>query len=98
MKVRTNNIPRPVLSYWELTEKQQALVRDEFDWMVDEGESWDDCGYQFFIYKNDIYTLANFMRTDNWSGWHGYQHFTYDSGLVVKFPDDDYEQIIVGRY
>ena len=46
MKITTNNQPRDLLTLWEFSEKEQAQIRSDYDWL-DDIES--DCC--FFRYK-----------------------------------------------
>ena len=96
MKIITNNQPRHVLYAWELSTKELS----EFDYMDDEEKE----SAQFFRYKGNVYDLGEFLVVENnttfgeLSQWHGYQGDSYFSGLVVKYTDNRYESIIVGRY
>ena len=33
LRIITNNVPRPLLGWWDLDEKQQKFVQDEYDWL-----------------------------------------------------------------
>ena len=92
--ITTNSHRRP-LEYWEqLTEEEQK----EFDW-------YDPCKDTdpFFRYKGRVYCLGEFMRTDHFEGWDGYLMDTYFSGILIRWPveewgDIDTDSIIVGWY
>lgn len=96
MKIITNNQPRDIISWYDLTEKEQK----EFDYLT-EGEG------SFFRYKGWIYDLGEFMRIDtsiaphpqrkDWEKWHGYASDSYFSGVLVRYTSD-YDQVIVGQY
>lgn len=84
MRIVTNNQPRPIISWYELTEKE----KQEFDYLEQ-----DNTG-TFFRYKGETYALCDFMRTDNLGDWEGVYWFTAFSGLVVKLTNSGY--VIVG--
>lgn len=96
LTIKTNNIPRPVLHWWELSDKE----RKEFDYIFD-GEG--DVFNTFIRYKGDVYDLGEFYRCitpngeDVFKGWDGYQSDSFFSGLLVKYTNDG-ESVIVGRY
>lgn len=93
-EIRTNNQARPLLSWYELTDKEKA----EFDYIENPEE---ETGLDFFRFKGRIYTLSDFMRIDQQStafpGWHGYKGDGFFSGMLVKLSDDG-EAVIVGQY
>ena len=93
MTVVTSNNVYDILSFCELTEKQQEKARIEFDWIEDIEES---LGY--FIYKKELYNLGSFMRhndflIDEKSGKkfcaHGVYSWSAFNGLAVEFVDRD---------
>ena len=96
MKIITNNQPRDILSWYDLTEKEQK----EFDYLL-EGDG------SFFRYKGCTYDLEEFMyiganiaphpQRENWEKWHGYASDSYFSGILVRYTSDC-EQVIVGSY
>ena len=89
MKIKTNNRPRDILSWYDLTPAEQK----EFDYL-EEGEG------SFFRYKNLIYDLGEFVRVDHTvipDKWHGYASGSYFSGVLVRYTSDC-EQVIVGQY
>lgn len=94
MEVITNNVPRPVLYWDDLTPKEQA----EFDYVGN-----DPYNYSFFRFKGWVYDLGEFMRIpdgvqyDSWRDWHGYQSDTFFSGVLVKVNYRE-ETVIVGRF
>lgn len=103
LTIKTNNVPRPILNAWDLTEKEKA----EFDYI----EFGEDCFNQFFRYKGEVYDLGEFVRIEEYAKrsnpwthttddkdllkWQGIQTDTYFSGIVIKYTDD-YESVIVG--
>lgn len=103
MKIKTNNIPRPVVYGYELTEKE----REDFDYPDDIDTA------QFFRFKGQVYGIGEFSRiipqgskrchpteSDNpdFAGWHGYASDSFFSGVLIKWADDNFETLIVGVY
>ncbi len=96
MKIKTNNQPRDILSWYDLTPAE----RKEFDYLK-EGEG------SFFRYKNQVYDLGEFMlmaasiaphpQREGWENWQGYASDSYFSGLLVRYTSDC-DQVIVGQY
>lgn len=89
MKIKTNNQPRDVLTWYDLTPAEQK----EFDYL-EEGEG------SFFRYKGWVYDLGEFTRADHSSipdKWQGYISHSYFSGVLVRYASD-YESVIVGSY
>lgn len=106
MQITTNNQPRNLISWYDLTEKEQA----DFDY-IEDGQ------FNGFRYKGQAYDLGEFVRIlsrsqqnngyynsfahtcddgDAMLEWSGVQSETYFSGILVKLVDD--ESVIVGRY
>jgi hypothetical protein len=89
VKIVTNNHPRTILSWYDLTPAEQK----EFDYL-EEGEG------SFFRYKNHVYDLGEFMRVDHTAisdKWKGYVSDSYFSGVLVRYTSDC-DQVIVGQY
>lgn len=108
--IKTNNIPRELLSGWDLTEEE----RQELDYIADPGDldAWSEQINQFFRYRGEIYSLDQFSRIippgskrchpmecqePAFQGWHGYASDSYFSGMLVRIVDDG-ESVIVGSY
>jgi hypothetical protein len=91
MVIKTNNVLRHLLSWEELTEKEQS----RFDWLDKEELQ----SINFFRYKGYAYHMSEFMCVDNapsFKGWDGYHADSYFSGVLVKLIDSD--SILCGRY
>ena len=89
----TNNKERPLLSWYDLTPKEQKTLD-----YIDSQEAQES--FNGFRYKGNVYDLGEFMRVpanSDIAGWHGYSSHTYFSGVLVKYSRD-YEYVIVGRY
>ena len=96
LTVKTNNVPRDLISAFQLSGAQYSKLRAEYDWMEDQ-----DFDYaMFFEYRGQVYALADFMRTEGdilREGWQGILNETFFSGIVVKIIESC-ERIVVGRY
>lgn len=87
-QIITNGQFRNVLSWHELTEKEQA----EFS-MYDASEN------EFVRYKGNVYDLSEFMRcsdTLRLLGWQGISTDTYFSG-VLCYRSKDGDSVIMAR-
>jgi len=84
----TNNQPRNLLYWEELTAKEQK----EFD-----DVKLNDNDEDFIRYKGVAYRLADFMMANaaGMEDWDGIFHDTFFSGILIKFED---ECVIMGRY
>jgi len=95
LTIKTNNVPRDLISAFELSSAQYSKLRAEFDWMdLDEFDS-----AMFFEYRGQVYALADFMRTEGdllAQGWQGILTDTFFSGIVVKIVESC-QRIVVGR-
>jgi hypothetical protein len=103
----TNWVPRDVINAWELTPAE----REDFDYLDwDRIEAGEDSA-EFFRYRGDLYYLESEGTPAFAPGWHGYLSDSFFSGVIYRFPVDeysprthdgdvnyDYERIIVGRY
>ncbi len=86
MKIKTNNQPRTILSWYDLTPAE----RKGFDYL-EEGEG------SFFRYKGWVYDLCEAMVIENIGQWQGYYSGTAFSGVLVRYASDC-DQVIVGQY
>ena len=95
MQVITNNVPREILTWFDLTEKERA----EFDYFKPEEEVG-----SFFRYKGEVYDLNDGFELAPSAlaklGWDQYQPDSFFSGLVARpVEGDDWDTVIVvGRY
>lgn len=95
--IRTNNRPRDLLYWWDLTAKEQK----EFDYLDTEDRQQEA---SFIRYKGWVYDLGDFMSTRGMpefspiAGWDGYQGDSYFSGTVVRWVKPHCEQVIIGTY
>jgi hypothetical protein len=96
ISVTTNNVPRDLISAFELNGAQYTKLRKEFDYMNDA----DFDSTMFFKYRRQVYSLAKFLRTEGdllAQGWQGICNETVYSGVVVKIVQSC-ESVVVGRY
>jgi len=91
--VKTNHQPRNLLSWDELTSKEQK----EFDYLDTDDKR--QCA-NFIRYRNWVYDLDEFMTVpDDLIAWHGYKSDTYFSGIVLKWPvANDHDKVIMGTF
>lgn len=91
LKITTNNQPRSILYWCDLSEKERAW----FDYYKDETSQE---FARFFRYKGEVYDLNEFsVVEDQFPGWSAYQSDSFFSGIVIRFTED-YEEVVVGRY
>jgi hypothetical protein len=110
LTITTNNVPRDLLSGWDLTERE----RKELDYVapVDDSEAWGNEVDRFFRYRGQIYDTHEFVRivppggidpnpyvfrdhAGELSKWDGIQTDSYFSGIVIRYCDD-FERVVVG--
>ena len=98
VKVYTNNHKREIIYGYELSHYGLNMdeIKSDFDWLDDFDVA------EFFIYKNQVYCLQDFLdvhnkfynpNPPNWlKPWNGYSQDTFFSGVVVKYPFIDNEE------
>lgn len=91
MSIKTNNQPRQLLYLSDFSERDQAKIRQDYDWMDKDDIEFN---YGFFKYRGTIFHLQDFQRySDNsWDGCYGLNYF---ASILIKLTDD-YDHIIVG--
>lgn len=110
--VKTNNVPRPILSFWDLPQKLQKKAAEDIAgvFLVEEHEVASDYIGPCFVYKGEVYSLRDFLRVT----CHGGPGFTFHlppdhpmvlagwSGInqdglgMVVKSSDDGESLVVG--
>ena len=100
MTIKCNNVPRDVLYWHDLSEKE----RKEFDYFASDATQ---AGASFFRYKGLVYDLGEYMRIDKtiaphpqrpmWERFDGYAGDSFFSGTLVRYVDDG-ERVIVATY
>ena len=96
LTVKTNNVPRDLISAFQLSGAQYSKLRAEFDYL--DAEDFESA--MFFNYRGQVYALADFLRTEGdilRDGWQGILGETYFSGLVIKIVESC-QSVVVGRY
>ena len=91
MTIKTNNQPRDLLCFWDLSNAEQQSARSNFDWLDDLEEN---CG--FFRYRGQLENLGDFLRGGP-EGWDGARSDSYFSGTLVRLSEDG-ESVTVGRW
>jgi len=80
MEIITNHQYRMILSFFDLTEKEQKNIRDHYDTIKDSS---------FFRYRGNVYDLGDFMRNNDNSPfcneWDGYHNDSFFSSVLVKY-------------
>lgn len=100
MIIKTNNVPRDVLYWWELTDAERA----EFDYLDSETSQ---SAASFFRYRGAVYDIGELIRIDKtvaphpqrqgWEKWDGYHSDSFFSGMLVRYVQDC-ERVIVATY
>jgi hypothetical protein len=73
--------------YWDTV---PANIYKDYDWLdpQDKSDNWIE-------YRRSWYHVSDFMRCQNFSGWHGYHCDSFFSGVLVEISDDG-EQYRIG--
>ena len=100
MNIKTNNQPHELKFLGDFNSTDQAKIRAQYDWMEPDDLEFN---YGFFKYRGCFYHLSDFMRTSSEAtggldDWEGYAGDSYFSGTVMKFAENDCDNVIVGRY
>ena len=69
MKIITNNHFKEILSFFDLTNKEQNELKDNYD-TIEESS--------FFRYRGQVYDLNEFMRVNDALNGQGQDHELYD--------------------
>lgn len=94
--IRTNNQPRLLLDWDQLTQREQS----QFDYL-DEDER---IGRDFVRYRGYAYDIGEFMPAKGigMTGWCGYSSDSFFSGVLFKFDRSsgrpDYDRVVMGNY
>ena len=95
MKTRTNNVPRPLLSFYELARVQQDEVINERGAL--ECDDW-----KGFVFKGQLYNLDDFVVYTDGSeekalGWDGGMGQNAFHAVVVKWSGTSFDMVVVGE-
>ncbi len=108
MEIKTNHQSRPLLDWWDLTEKEKK----EFDYIDNEEDSmcppichillFPTC--RFFRYKGVIYDIKEFQTTETLprqnplKNWDGIYPDTFFSGVAIRFTGDFEESVVPATF
>jgi hypothetical protein len=100
LTIRTNNVPRLLLDWNQLTEKEQK----DFDYLTDDERIERD----FIRYRGVAYDLDEFSRCPDssnpspaalaFSNWDAYQSDSYFSGVLFRYTEYDRDRVIMATY
>jgi hypothetical protein len=96
LKIKTNNVARDVLRWWDLTDKERA----EFDYIDDVKQ--DDA--EFVRYRGELYDLHDMERgwgncsmPDQFKGWDNYRSDSFFSGILIRWVHGG-ERVVCATY
>lgn len=98
-KITTNNQPRLLLSWNELTKTEQEALNCEHSDGYSE-YSIDD----FIRYRGDLLRLEDFFaildgkETKHFGDWDAYSPHTVFSGVLLRYDPDDSDRVVMGSY
>lgn len=97
MKIITNNVPRDVLGWHDLTATEQK----EFDYLDTDDRRMET---DFVRYRGAVYDLSEFMtvtasvaphcQREGWEEFDGYHTDSYFSAVLVRYVDSN-ERVIM---
>lgn len=97
LTVKTNNQPRDVLRWYDLTAKERA----EFDY-IDTEQKQDEA--EFMRYLGSCHDLHDMERglgmsemPAQFKGWDNYKSDSFFSGILIRWVDEG-ERVIAARY
>lgn len=94
MNIKTNNVSRPLLSYYDLTEKQQAELGEM---ELDQVESWKGFVFKGNVYSLDEFTILSECSEEKALGWDGASAQSAFHAVLVKLADKDFDSVVVGQ-
>jgi len=112
LKIVTNNVPRDVLSGYEM-DPQILLNEFEIDLeLLDDVMMEDLCSMQFVQFRGVWYDLQDFITTcpgpwnhglpEEFRQWDGYASDSFFSGVLIKYAreDDryDFDRVVMATY
>lgn len=97
MKIRTNNVPRPLLAFSELNADQRTVAIAEFDLDAERQEYW-----KGFVFKGELYQLDDFVKFSDDSeekkaGWDGVMGQSAFHAILVKLDMRNLDSVVVGQ-
>lgn len=96
MQIKTNNVPRDLLTWFDLTKEQQDYL-DLVGWAEESAEDW-----KGFVFKGQVYSLDDFTiladgSEEKAAGWDGAMAQSAFHAILVKLADTDFDSVIVGQ-
>ena len=112
LKIVTNNVPRDVLSGYEM---DPQILRDVFDIEIqdmNDDQIGDLCAMQFVKFRGMWYDVSDFITTspgpwnhglpEEFRQWDGYSSDSFFSGVLLKYAreDDrmDFDRVVMATY
>lgn len=112
INIVTNNVPRDVISGYEMDPK---ILKKEFDIDIEgmnDDQIGDLCSMEFVKFRGVWYDLQDFITTrpgpwnhglpEEFREWDGYSSDSFFSGVLLKYAreDDriDHERVVLGTY
>ena len=114
LKIVTNNVPRDVVSFYEM---DHQIMFDEFDIDVNDPELDEDmiadlCSMQFVKFRGVWYDVNDFITTspgpwnhglpEEFKEWDGYASDSFFSGTLLKYVRDDdrmdFDRVVMATY
>ncbi len=96
MKLRTNNVPRPLLNFHELTAKEQEQLRLEHQGNLEAAEDWRGFRYHGLLWSLSEFHVGiekgGFLES---LGWQAIAEQSAFHALVIKV-DRDGDNVTVG--
>jgi hypothetical protein len=95
MKIKTNGVPRHIIGWSDLTEREKC----EHDYMLSKAHQE---SAQFVRYKGNVYSIADFVFVSEnigFPGWQGYKSDSYFSGVLIRTDKLFHDGIVImGEY
>jgi hypothetical protein len=86
--IKTNNVPRDILRFEDLTQRQQQEVIDSYG-------AADAADWTGFVFKGQVWGLDEFARVTHMPGWDGAAAQSAFHGVLVRLVGT--EQVVVGQ-
>lgn len=101
MNIRTNNVPRHLLTFDELTAKEKCEVLSLCSYTDVELEEAKD-SFKGFRFKGELYNLDDFIILSDSSeekalGWDAAMAQSAFHAVLVKLADTDFDSVVVGE-
>lgn len=94
LTIRTNNVPRDIIYYNDLTKFEQQEVIDNYG--TSGCNSWSGFRFKGFLYNLDDFTTTAYTSGDL-KDWQAVYCESAFSGVLIKLVDNG-ERVVVGMY